>query len=120
MPIIVVEGSGGVADHISELRKRRLPKKFGWGKLKATIESERAWVLPRSGRSNSTLYQDDVTKALLVYPKLHVFKITDPPKKLSENIKRLLRPVKHKFRRAVRRMSTLLGLTRVYDEKEQQ
>ena len=112
LPIIVLDGSGGLADHISELRKIGLPKKFGWGKLKATIENKQVWVMPRSGRPNSSLYHDDTIRALLVYSKLHVLKITDSPGKLTESVKRLLRPAKHKFRSAVRRMTTLLGLAK--------
>jgi len=110
-PILLVEGSGGMADLIAGHRKHQKPqKKFGWSRLKANVNPNQAWLMTMEERSSSRLKKDVLIQKFVSYSKLHVFHITDPPEKIKSEILRLCMPVKKKFKSAVRRVSTLLQL----------
>ena len=110
-PILLVEGSGGIADLIAGHRKHQKPqKKFGWSRLKGNVNPNQAWLMTMEERSSSRLKKDVLIRKFVSYSKLHVFHITDPPEKIKSEILRLCMPVKKKFKSAVRRVSTLLQL----------
>jgi hypothetical protein len=91
IPIVVLEGTGGFADELGSLRLSLKDK-----------EKERSWALIRTkmkAKSKVSRFErliniikmnDDVTKTIVMYKKLHVVSISDDPQKLQALLHRLV------------------------------
>ena len=92
IPIIVVKGLGGYADHIAKLRanlnKPVCPDRQNWDIIRSKMYGKRV----RFGNlvSSITLRSDPITKLIVKYPKLHVISVGAAKGDITALLKRLL------------------------------
>jgi hypothetical protein len=110
IPIVVIVGSGGIADAIFAFREKSRSKYFGWKQLQSRISNEKSWLSPLEFSStNSSMLKNKeiVIEKCGNYNNLHLHDISDPPEKLKVLIQRLVEKPLDKMRRAVRRLSNV-------------
>ena len=110
VPIIIVVGSGGIADAIYGYRVKSRSHFFGWKSLQNRLSKENSWLSPIEDGSthNNVIKSNDLFLARCAnYKKLHLHDINDSPKQLTTTIERLVEMPLYKMQRAIRRLSSI-------------
>ena len=110
VPIVIIVGSGGIADAIYGHREKSRSHFFGWKSLQNRLRKENSWLSPVEDGSthNNVKKSDDIFLAQCAnYKKLHMHDLNKSPKELTTLIERLVEMPLYKIQRAVRKLSNI-------------
>ena len=110
VPIVIIVGSGGIADAIYGHREKSRSHFFGWKSLQNRLRKENSWLSPVEDGSthNNVIKSDDIFLAQCAnYKKLHMHDLNKSPKQLTTLIERLVEMPLYKIQRAIRKLSNI-------------